>query len=479
MTSEGVLLTTPVRQPPSTPPRRAAPRKEPSTPPRSAIKNTKGEVKGQKAVGSKSCLGGPRPLRCDVQRVGEASHPGLLNLIGIELMPSLKRPVRMAGAMRLPENRRFAQPPDGNCLFHTFNAVIDLNTYLKPCRDPSGFIQDKDAESAAEFAAHLLKARALSFMEGDDGLRKEADNIQKGVNPGTEVVAVLCHLLGISVELTSKELESQYYGIGPLAARIEHGTIQISKCNRPAEHYVLLQCWQPQDTAVPQPSVPPDTLLESQRKLPHAAAATLTDYSMPAVSDNSSGFNSPVSESKSGDNSGDSNCRSDIVTSEQPPGQASVPSVNASSTTVLQKPAPALQKRSFGSGAAADVSDSNSAASGFESEKSWPAEKKVKRLRVTNIVEPGAGSEIGETKEEADREVDAERAADEDVRTDVLLIAPHRYDYKTKGPIISELNFHLFMSTDVFVSWLQRDVRASQDTAQFLLNLFGHRRRRR
>jgi hypothetical protein len=52
----------------------------------------------------------------------------------------------------------------------------------------------------------------------------------------------------------------------------------------------------------------------------------------------------------------------------------------------------------------------------------------VKRLRVTNIVAPGAGSEIGETKEEADREVDAERAADEDVRTDVLLIAPHRYD---------------------------------------------------
>jgi hypothetical protein len=98
----------------------------------------------------------------------------------------MEQPARMAGVMRLPEDSRSAQPPDGNCLFHTLDAVMDLNTYLKPRRDPIlGFIRDKVAEREAEYAAQLLKARALSLMDGDGALRKEADNIRKGVNPGT------------------------------------------------------------------------------------------------------------------------------------------------------------------------------------------------------------------------------------------------------------------------------------------------------
>jgi hypothetical protein len=161
------------------------------------------------------------------------------------LLPRREVCVEFAGDSQLTEPCEI--PADGLCMYHCFNAVRDMKTWLDQRRNTGGVALNSERERQEAQDANLLKAEVISLMESK-GERKAVDDLYAGEFSGTDVLPYICELRNLTVKYYSTveplAATAQYYGKGPLTLEIEHLYSQ-GEDGHAAPHYRVQQCWGP------------------------------------------------------------------------------------------------------------------------------------------------------------------------------------------------------------------------------------------
>lgn len=142
-------------------------------------------------------------------------------------------------------------PPDGLCLYHCFNAAVDVHAFSNG-RNPRGFHPDQDRSETDRRAAVLILESVVNAANAAGDL-ENAHRLTLGGEagyPGLDEVKYLAHVgncridvvLEIGGDAPSREVVT--YGEGKLRMAIQPCTISDG-AGHESSHWRLLQSWVP------------------------------------------------------------------------------------------------------------------------------------------------------------------------------------------------------------------------------------------
>jgi hypothetical protein len=161
------------------------------------------------------------------------------------LLPRLEAGVEFAGAPQL--TRPCEIPADGLCMYHCFNAVRNIQSWLEQPRSTGGVALSCERERQEVHDANVLKAEVISLMHSN-GEMQAIEDLQAGKFSGTDVLPYICAIRNLTVKYYSTveplAATAQYYGKGSLVLEIEH-LYSWGEDDHAAPHYRVQQCWVP------------------------------------------------------------------------------------------------------------------------------------------------------------------------------------------------------------------------------------------